>query len=202
MLRIENLNKSFSKKLVLQIDLLEFDRGIYWIKGENGSGKSTLLKCIAGILSFRGEISLKNTSLKKSPQNYLKYVNYSDTEPVYPDFLSGMQLIKFFLECKNGNMEEVQGLINDFDMSNYINHQPLSSYSSGMLKKLSLVLSFIGNPKVLLLDEPYITLDQHAISVLNDRIVKQQSNGNSIILTSHLNILPFPTTNINLSDCK
>ncbi len=199
MLKIENLKKSFVKNLVLQIDNLEFYRQIYWLKGENGCGKSTLLKCLAGILSFHGEISYNSISLKRSPEKYLKYVNYSDTEAVYPDFLSGMQLIKFFAESKEGSIAEIEELIDDFEMINYINYQPISSYSSGMLKKLSLVLAFIGNPEILLLDEPYITLDQSAILVLNDRIVKQHSHGSTILLTSHLNALPFHTEVIDLS---
>lgn len=102
MLKVENFSKSYGRKLILQLELLEFQNGIYWVKGENGTGKSTLLKCLAGLLSFQGEISLNSKSLKKSPEYYLKLVNFSETEPIYPDFLTARQLINFYISCKKG----------------------------------------------------------------------------------------------------
>lgn len=81
----------------------------------------------------------------------------------------------------------------------YIDHEPVSNFSSGMLKKLSIILAFIGKPDVILLDEPYITLDQNAISVLNAFLNIQMQNGKTIILTSHLEKLPFETINVELT---
>lgn len=199
MLKVENFSKSYGRKLILQLELLEFQNGIYWIKGENGTGKSTLMKCLAGLLSFQGEISLYGKSLKKSPEQYLKHVNFSETEPIYPEFLTARQLINFYISCKKGSINEVEKLIQDFQMLHYIDHEPVSNFSSGMLKKLSIILAFIGNPDVILLDEPYITLDQNAISVLNAYLMIQKQNGKTIILTSHLEKLPFETINVELT---
>lgn len=196
MLKVENLKKVFGRKVVVQIESLEFEKGIYWIRGENGSGKSTFLKSLAGLFSFQGEISYKNYSLKKSPKDYLKYVSFSETEPIFPGFLTGTQLLQFFMHCKGDEYTNIEELLLEFDMTNYMDHLPISSYSSGMLKKLSLVLAFVGKPEVLLLDEPYITLDQKSIDVLNKQVIIQAGLGNTIILTSHLDHLPFEVREI------
>ncbi|MFZ4263236.1 ABC transporter ATP-binding protein [Sphingobacterium sp. HJSM2_6] len=199
MLKINNLKKHYGTLLALNIPHLEFQENIYWIKGQNGSGKSTLLKCLAGLLSFNGDVLFDNTSLKKKPENYLQLVNYSPTEPIYPDFLIGYHLLDFFVKSKNTKIDYVIPMIKCFDMEEYIYDQPISQYSSGMLKKLSILLAFAGNVKLVLLDEPYITLDLEASAFLSDWICQFKKNNGIIIMTSHLDSLPFPAKEIQLN---
>ncbi|MDR2276178.1 MAG: ABC transporter ATP-binding protein [Sphingobacterium sp.] len=198
MLKINNLKKFYGSHLALQIGNVEFGEGVYWIKGHNGSGKSTLLKCLAGILSFDGEISYEGFSLKRAPEKYLRCINYSATEPVYPDFLFGTHLLDLFFKCKGENSIHIDPMIECFGMQDYINNQPISQYSSGMLKKLSLLLAFVGNPRLILLDEPFITLDLEASAFLSEWICRFKEKHCTIIMTSHLDSLPFPSEEIEL----
>lgn len=186
MLNFERFKKLYAGHLVLEIDKMTIDSGIYWLKGANGSGKSTLLKAIAGLLSFEGQISLApGTELKKQSVAYRKVVNFAEAEPVFPEFLTGQEMIRMFVSTKAGQPGQEQHYLESMQMQHYI-QQPISTYSSGMLKKLSLVLAFMGQPELILLDEPLITVDSDSLQVLYSWIVeKHQKDGTSFLLASH-----------------
>ncbi|MFM7852585.1 MAG: ATP-binding cassette domain-containing protein, partial [Flammeovirgaceae bacterium] len=93
-------------------------------------------------------------------------------------------LISFFNQTRNANIQKTRQLIEDFKISSFINN-PIGTYSSGMVKKLSLVLALIGETELLLLDEPLVTLDKEAIAVLYECICARALQGNSFIFTSH-----------------
>ncbi|WP_437919730.1 ABC transporter ATP-binding protein [Sphingobacterium sp. LRF_L2] len=198
MLEIRNLKKYYASYLALDIPYLDMKDGIYWINGKNGSGKSTFLKCLAGLLPYRGGISMQGHSLSRHPERYLQYVNYSATEPVYPDFLTGQDLIHFFLSAKHGNSVDVNPLVNGFQMQYVIRDRPISQYSSGMLKKLSLILAFIGQSRLILLDEPFITLDLDASAFLADQIYTRSKQGATILVSAHTEHFPLEATRVNL----
>jgi ABC-2 type transport system ATP-binding protein len=186
MLQFVQFQKSYGNFPALTIDNLTISSGIYWIKGVNGSGKSTLLRAVAGILSFNGDIILdRKVSIKKNPVAYRQLVNFAEAEPLYPSFLTGTEMINLFANAKKAPVNQQQYFIESMQMQTYID-TPLGTYSSGMLKKLSLVLAFIGNPKLVLLDEPLITLDSQALKVLYQWIVdKNTQEGISFLLSSH-----------------
>lgn len=165
---------------------MTIDPGIYWLKGANGSGKSTLLKAIGGLLSFEGQISLSSgIDLKKQSVAYRKVVNFAEAEPVFPEFLTGQEMIRMFVRAKAAKPEQAQYYLKSMQMQHYTD-QPISTYSSGMLKKLSVVLAFIGQPELILLDEPLITIDNESLQVLYSWIVeKHQKDGTSFLLASH-----------------
>jgi ABC-2 type transport system ATP-binding protein len=200
MLHIQNFRKFYGCHLALDIDDFTFEPGIYWVKGQNGSGKSTLLKAIAGILYFEGDIILNNhISLKNHPIAYRSQVNFAEAEPIFPGFLTGKELIRLFASAKDAPEGQETYFIQNMKMDTYLN-QPIREYSSGMVKKLSLVLAFIGKPKIILLDEPLITLDQESLQVLNNWIAENhRENGTSFLLTSHQPLEPaefFPVKEI------
>ncbi len=170
----------------MQVDDLNIGTGIYWIKGVNGSGKSTLLKSIAGILAFEGDILLDNhISIKKQPVAYRKLVNFAEAEPLFPEFLTGKELIALFAQAKDAPAGQEQHYLESMQMQSYVG-QPVGTYSSGMLKKLSLVLAFMGNPKLILLDEPLITIDTASLKILNTWIAdRYNTQGTSFLLSSH-----------------
>jgi len=194
MLLLNNIRKQFGPQLVFDIDTLLLKQGIYWIKGVNGSGKSTLLKLLAGMLPFKGEILLDNCSPSKQPVEYRKKISYAPAEPSYPPFLTGNELIAFVRKLKSGNELQTETLKKTLGIDNYTDN-PTGSYSSGMLKKLSLLLAFTGSPCWILLDEPFTTLDQASQLALKELIRKQHNEGNSFIITSHHDIdssnIPF-----------
>lgn len=196
MLKLTAIQKSFGANTVLSIDDLVFKPGIYWLKGANGSGKSTLLKLLAGLLPFKGEVILNgNISIHKQAALYRAAINHSPAEPVYPSFLTGNELVEFVLNIKKGNTEQVNIIKSILDIGHYLAN-PTGSYSSGMLKKLSLLLAFIGTPAWILLDEPLTTLDHASQKALCSLIMQQSKNGTSFIFTSHHDV---ETSDINFT---
>ncbi|WEA02065.1 ABC transporter ATP-binding protein [Mucilaginibacter sp. SJ] len=186
MLQFQNFTKSYGNYPALKIENLSLETGIYWIKGVNGSGKSTLLKSIAGILAFDGDILLdENISIKKQPVAYRKLVNFAEAEPVFPDFLTGTEMIALFTAAKGAPARQKEQYIKSMGMQSFID-RPVGTYSSGMMKKLSLLLAFLGNPKLILLDEPLITIDTASLAILNTWIRERyEQEGTSFLLSSH-----------------
>lgn len=186
MLQIRNFKKSYGGLSALEIDNLVIGNGIYWIKGINGSGKSTFLKSAAGITSFKGDILLNDTvSLHKHPVAYRRLVNFGDAEPVFPPFLKGTDLLKLFGAAKKADAGQEEKFIESMQMTDFI-RQPIRTYSSGMLKKLSLMMAFQGHPSLILLDEPLITLDKKSVEILTSLIAESYINeGINFMITSH-----------------
>ena len=185
MLHFVEFKKFYGNYPALTITDFNIGPGVYWIKGVNGSGKSTLLKSIAGILAFDGNIVLDGgISIKKQPVSYRKLVNFAEAEPLFPEFLTGKEMVNLFASAKDAPVGQEQHFIENMKMQSYID-RPIGTYSSGMLKKLSLVLAFLGKPKLILLDEPLITIDTESLKVLYKWIREQHGNGVSFMLSSH-----------------
>lgn len=186
MLSFKNFSKHYEDRLIISADM-HLPHGLYWLKGENGSGKSTLLKSIAGLVPFKGTIAVHDTNIRKQSMEYRSMVNYAEAEPQYPDFLTGNELIKYYIDAKSGNKAQVDSLRSALGVGDYI-HNKIGTYSSGMAKKLSLILAFIGHPKLILLDEPLITLDKASVAALQLIIHQQYTSGAGILITSHQDI--------------
>lgn len=187
MLQIRNYKKSYESNTVLEIPAIELPHNIYWLKGENGSGKTTLIKSIAGLIPFDGTIAVADADIRAQRMRYRSMVNYAEAEPLFPGFLTGDDLVSFYGEVKNASTEQVESLIKAFGIGHYVRSKT-GTYSSGMGKKLSLVLGFIGNPKLVLLDEPLITLDEASVANLKELIEEYYNKGVTFIITSHQEI--------------
>lgn len=195
MITFRQVSKSYAGNLIIVIPELSLPTGTYWMEGSNGSGKTTLLKILAGIMPFEGSISLNAIDLKKYPIAYRQQIAYAEAEPLYPPMLTGHELIRFVQQTRNSTTDHVQALITHMNISHFMD-KPMGTYSSGMVKKLSLLLAFIGNPKVILLDEPLITLDTAFIALLLTIIRQKQTEGISFIITSHQ---PFTHDELSLT---
>ncbi len=188
MLHLHNIRKYYGKHLVLDIPFLELNRSVYWAKGPNGSGKTTLLRMIAGLLPFEGQITLNNVNLKQKSLEYRTLVSWADAEPQYPAFLTGTELVKFYSSVRNTAPGNSDALIETLGMRDYIG-QKVSTYSSGMTKKLSLVLAFTGRVSLVILDEPFITLDSAAVDVVSRLITRAHSeSGTMFLVSSHMDL--------------
>jgi ABC-2 type transport system ATP-binding protein len=187
MLKFEQYKKQFGGNTVISIPELELGSGAYWLKGENGSGKTTLIKSIAGLIPFEGTITVGGKDIRKERAVYTSKVNYAEAEPLYPDFLTGEDLIRFYKGTKMGADAHVKHLVGAFGIGAYKDNK-IGTYSSGMAKKLSLVLAFMGQPELILLDEPLITLDQEAVGALQSLIQGRRADGVSFLITSHQEI--------------
>lgn len=184
MLQIKNFRKAYNRHVVLQIDAFTISPGIYWVRGSNGSGKSTFLRTIAGITSFEGDVILnQRLNIRKQSVAYRSLVNFAEAEPIFPEFLTGIELIELFKAAKNAPDQQEEFYLENMNMTAYVD-EPVSTYSSGMLKKLSLVLAFLGRPTCILLDEPLTTLDAESIPVLYSWIASQYHQQETIFLLS------------------
>ncbi|HEY0298675.1 MAG TPA: ATP-binding cassette domain-containing protein [Arachidicoccus sp.] len=185
MLSFKLFEKSYGANTVLKIDDIVLLGGIYWLKGENGSGKSTLIKSLAGLLSFKGEIFFHEISLKRQGVAYRYKINFADAEPLFPEYLTGQEMIDLFIKAKGGATAAADAFITAMNMQSYLQN-PLGTYSTGMLKKLSLSLAFIGNPSWILLDEPFIALDVVSLQVLQTHIKKlHEEHKINFLFSSH-----------------
>ena len=185
MLLLKNIHKSYNTEAVLEIPFLQLENGIYWIKGANGSGKTTLLNMIAGLIPFEGDILCKEISLKNKPLKYRQITSWAEAEPLFPEFMTGLDLIMLYRSIRKVPQSAADELISLFKMTEYV-HQAVGTYSAGMTKKLSLVLAFLGNTPLVVLDEPLITLDPDALAtVCNFILEKHNHNGTTFLLSSH-----------------
>lgn len=181
---LHNVQKSYQDFPVLDIPRLELPPGIYWMQGENGAGKTTCMKVMAGLIPFKGEITLGNVSSRSQPVQFRRMINYAEAEPLYPSFLTGRDLLELYLGTKSGDREYIRQLGERLGVNVYM-HNAVSTYSSGMLKKLSLLLAFTGDPALVLLDEPLITIDAQALAVLYDLVRIYHAKGVTFCITSH-----------------
>jgi ABC-2 type transport system ATP-binding protein len=165
MLQFANVYKTYDQQPVLEISSLKLERNVYWLQGINGSGKTTFLSMVAGLIPFKGDILLDGINLLEKPLSYRRLVNFAEAEPLYPDFITGLELVSFYQDIRKAASVQTDLLVNLFKMHRFLS-MPVGTYSSGMIKKLSLLLAFIGKPSLILLDEPLATLDEGSVHIL------------------------------------
>jgi len=184
MLTLRKFTKRYGGEPVLNVDEHSFGSGIHWIRGENGSGKSTLLKCVAGLLAYEGEIEIQSVNQRRRPLEYRRVVNFAEAEPNFPSFLTPKDLIHFVGKCKGAKQSQRENYVRLFGVDHYFD-KPCETLSSGMRKKVSLVMAFLGAPQVIALDEPFITLDDQASETLARVMVELVANETIILVASH-----------------
>ena len=188
MIQLLDYKKSYDGVLVLQVPQFDIPPGQHLISGANGTGKTTLLKSIAGIIPYEGSISIDG--VKDSRTNAIAYrasVRYSPAEPAFPNFIKGGDMLNLYqaiLPTDSKDFNRVNSLLGVDKFQN----RKIGHYSSGMLKKLSLALAFMGDSKLIILDEPYNALDMDACSALDELIKEFVSRGKSFLMTSHQDI--------------
>ncbi|MCF2504487.1 ATP-binding cassette domain-containing protein [Dyadobacter sp. CY107] len=183
-LQIRDLHQRYGDLEILNIASWEIGAGIFWIQGENGAGKSTLFRTIAGMLPYTGSLVLDGRyDLKKHPVDFRLRLNLGEAEPLYPSFLTPADLISFVAEAKKSPAGQPEMLVDALGI-NYL-QTPFGSCSSGMVKKVSLAVSFLGKPSVIILDEPLITIDREARTALFELVRQYRSGGTTFLLSSH-----------------
>jgi len=202
MLQFDHVYKTYNQQPVLDISHLKLEKNIYWLKGINGSGKTTLLSILAGLIPFKGDIQLDGVNLRNDPVSYRSLVNFAEAEPLYPDFITGDELVRFYQEIRKAASVQIDMLINLFKMHHFL-RSSIGTYSSGMVKKLSLLLAFIGKPSWLLLDEPLAMLDEGSIHILPDLInAYHKEFKTGFIFSSHqpINLFSLNVNQILITD--
>jgi ABC-2 type transport system ATP-binding protein len=184
MLHLTNFEKRYPSGFGVVIPELQLPQGIHVILGGNGSGKSTLLKALAGIHPANGTVELNGISLIDQPLEYRRKIGFAPAEPTFPEFLNLHDLIAFVAKAKQASVEEISELKAVFDVKDFLSF-PIGGYSSGMLKKSALLLAFLGNPELVILDEPFTTIDAHTQDQLVHLIKSKAEQGTGFLITSH-----------------
>lgn len=196
MLQFKNFSKSYNNRLIISVPDLHLEAGTYWVRGENGSGKSTLFKSLAGMIPFEGTITLDGTlDLRAHPIEFRRRVHFAEAEPVFPGFLTAHDLIQFMAATRGASDAQVDHIVTHFGIDRFL-HQRCETFSSGMLKKVSLAMAFVGMPQVLILDEPLITLDDQARAALVRLTLDTQRDHQMITLVSSHQTAELPTLDI------
>ena len=192
MLKIENLTKTYPGGKVGVDDLtLEVKAGeIYGFIGHNGAGKTTTIKAIAGLHQFeKGTITIDGISIKDDPIAAKSIIAYIPDNPELYDNLSGMQYLNFvadiFRVSKKDRKAKIESLAAQLEILDALNNQ-IASYSHGMKQKLAIIGAFIHDPKLLIMDEPFVGLDPKAAFAVKNMMREFCSKGNAIFFSTHV----------------
>ncbi len=185
MLEFIEATKKYNNEGILQIPHLQIPSGSSWLHGANGAGKTTLLKMIGALIPFSGDILLDGISLRQAPLAYRRAVSWAAAEPQFPGFMRGQELIDYFVAVRKTNGAPGRQWADSLGMRPMLS-QFIDSYSSGMLKKLSLLLAFTGETRLICLDEPLTTLDADSIPAVFSIIASlKEHRGTSFMISSH-----------------
>lgn len=191
MLKIEHLTKCYGKKKAVDDVTLEILPGqIYGFIGHNGAGKTTTIKCCCGILQFEeGEISVNGISVKKDPIGAKQCMAYIPDNPDLYDFLTGIKYLNFVADIYGVPQKEREERIARYgDLFELTKDfaQPISAYSHGMKQKLAIISALIHEPKLMILDEPFVGLDPKASHILKGLMRDLCDHGSAIFFSTHV----------------
>ena len=191
MLKIDHFTKTYGEKKAVDDLSLHIRRGeIYGFIGHNGAGKTTTLKSVAGIMQFdSGEILIDGTSVQKDPIGCKKKMAYIPDNPDLYEFMTGMQYLNFvgdiFAIPAAQRKQRIQELADTFELTGDLN-QPISAYSHGMKQKLAIISAWIHEPKLILMDEPFVGLDPKASHILKGMMREVCNQGGAIFFSTHV----------------
>lgn len=191
MLEIKNVTKKYGTKIAIDnLSLVVNDGEIFGFIGHNGAGKTTLIKAIVGIHDFdTGDILINGKSIIQDPIGCKKEIAYIPDNPdVYPN-LKGIEYLNFIGDIYEVDQEKKEELIKKYAKAFEIYHNlgdVISSYSHGMKQKLVIISALIHEPKLLILDEPFVGLDPKASKLLKDIMKELCQKGTMIFFSSHV----------------
>ena len=191
MLKIENLTKTYGQKKAVDNLSLEIENGhIYGFIGHNGAGKTTTLKSIAGIMEFdQGNIYIDNKSIKEEPLACKKVMAYIPDNPDLYEYLTGIKYLNFIADVYGVSQAERTDRIKKYgDMFKLTDSlgEPISAYSHGMKQKLAVISALIHEPKLIIMDEPFVGLDPKASHLLKGLMRDLCDRGGAIFFSTHV----------------
>lgn len=191
MLRIENLTKKFGDKKAVDSLSLHIEPGeIYGFIGHNGAGKTTTIKSIVGILKFdEGEILVDGMSVKENPIECKKKIAYIPDNPDLYEFMTGISYLNFIADIYNVSSQDRTERIKKYgDLLELTDDlaQPISAYSHGMKQKLAIISAWVHNPKLIIMDEPFVGLDPKSSHILKEMMRDVCDKGGAIFFSTHV----------------
>lgn len=191
MLYIEHLTKTFGEKKAVDDLSLHIAPGeIYGFIGHNGAGKTTTLKAAVGILQFdAGEITIGGHSIPTEPLACKRLLAYIPDNPDLYDFMSGIQYLNFIADVFGIPAAErwarIEPYADAFELTGDL-AQPISAYSHGMKQKLAIIAAWIHDPKLIIMDEPFVGLDPKAAHLLKGMMRELCDVGGAIFFSTHV----------------
>ncbi len=191
MLEINHYTKRYGDKKAVDDLTLHIAPGeIYGFIGHNGAGKTTTLKACAGILQFdEGEIKIGGINIKDDPLACKRITAYIPDNPDLYDFMSGIKYLNFIADIfavgEKEREERIKKYADMFEITHDLS-QPIASYSHGMKQKLALISAWIHEPKLIIMDEPFVGLDPKASHLLKGMMRSVCDNGGAIFFSTHV----------------
>ena len=186
MIKVKNLVKSFGKNAVLKGIHLTIDAGkVTAIVGPNGSGKTTLIKTILGLVKPTGGTIEVDGAPINNDYLYRNKIGYMPQLARYPENLTGNEMLSLIKSIRNSEEFSNKEILSSFKLEMEMD-KPFKNLSGGTKQKISALIAFAFNPKIIILDEPTAGLDPVSSSYFKDLVMKQKELKKTIILTSHL----------------
>ena len=191
MLKINHFSKTYGEKKAVDDLTLHIRPGeIYGFIGHNGAGKTTTLKSVAGIMQFdSGEILIDGLSIQADPIGCKKKMAYIPDNPDLYEFMTGMQYLNFIGDVfgipAKERTQRIKELADAFEITGDLN-QSISAYSHGMKQKLAIISAWIHQPKLILMDEPFVGLDPKAAHTLKGMMRQVCDRGGAIFFSTHV----------------
>ncbi len=191
MLTIQHLTKRYGEKKAVDDLSLHIAPGeIYGFIGHNGAGKTTTLKSVVGILQFdEGEITIDGHSVKADPLTCKRELAYIPDNPDLYDFMTGIKYLNFVADIFGVGAAERQARIRKyadaFELTDDL-AQPIAAYSHGMKQKLAIIAAWLHQPRLIIMDEPFVGLDPKASHLLKGMMREVCDNGGAIFFSTHV----------------
>ena len=191
MLKIEHLTKIYGeKKAVDDLSLHIFPGEIFGFIGHNGAGKSTTIKSTVGILKFEeGTITVCGKNIKDDPVGCKQDLAYIPDNPDLYEFMSGIQYLNFIADIfaipADERQEKIRKYADLFELTQDLG-QPVSAYSHGMKQKLAVISAWLHEPKLIVMDEPFVGLAPTASHLLKEMMREHCDNGGAIFFSTHV----------------
>ena len=191
MLNIQHFTKTYGEKRAVDDLCLHIAPGeIYGFIGHNGAGKTTTLKAAVGILQFdAGEITIGGHSIQTEPLACKQLLAYIPDNPDLYDFMSGIQYLNFIADVFGIPAAErwarIEPYADAFELTGDLG-QPISAYSHGMKQKLAIIAAWIHDPKLIIMDEPFVGLDPKAAHLLKGMMRELCDVGGAIFFSTHV----------------
>lgn len=192
MLEIKNYSKTYGegKKAADNVSLTVESGDIYGFIGHNGAGKSTTIRAVVGVLDFtEGEIYIDGHSVKDEPMECKKVTAYIPDNPDLYENLTGIQYLNFVADVFGISAaereEKIKKYADLFEITDSLGDM-ISSYSHGMKQKVAIISALIHDPKLMVMDEPFVGLDPKAAFTLKEIMHEMCRNGSAIFFSTHV----------------